>query len=190
MIDARIAAAVAALRRGEIVAYPTETFYGLGVDALDERALAGLAALKGREATKAVSVLVADAEMVATLAAEISPRARALMAEHWPGPLTLALPARAGVPAPLVSEGFVAVRISPHPVAARLVAGLGRPLTATSANPAGAPPAATAAEVAGYFASGCLVLDGGPTAGGLASTLARVRGDRVEVLRAGPIAIG
>lgn len=188
--DEEIAAALAALRRGEVVAYPTETFYGLGVDALDPRALAALARLKGRQATKALSVLVADARMAASLAAEISPRARALMAAHWPGPLTIALPARGDLPPALVADGFVAVRVSPHPLAMRLVTGLGGPLTATSANPAGEPPAATAAQAAGYFPTGCLVVDGGATAGGLASTLVRVRGDEVEVLRPGPVQIG
>jgi L-threonylcarbamoyladenylate synthase len=108
------------------------------------------------------------------------------MDAHWPGPLTLALPARPGLPAPLVSDGFVAVRDSPHPVARALVQALGRPITATSANPAGAPPPTTAAGAAAYF-PGCLVLDGGTTPGGAPSTLARVRGDEVEVLRQGAV---
>jgi L-threonylcarbamoyladenylate synthase len=86
-------------------------------------------------------------------------------------------------------EGCVAVRWSPNPVAQALVAGLGRPITATSANPAGAPPPTTAAGVIAYFGDGLVVVDGGETPGGLASTLARVRGEVVEVLRPGPIAL-
>jgi L-threonylcarbamoyladenylate synthase len=180
-----VGAGVAALLRGEVIGFPTETFYGLGVDAFDAVALDRLRALKGRGAEKAISVLV-DAATLGQVVAEISPRARALMAAHWPGPLTMALPARAGLPEALVSEGCVAVRHSPHPIAQALVAGLGRPLTATSANPAGAAPPTTAAGVRSYF-DRCLVIDGGETSGGLPSTLVRVRGDVVEVLRAGAI---
>jgi L-threonylcarbamoyladenylate synthase len=181
-----IATALAALARGEVVGFPTETFYGLGADALDGGALDRLRLLKGRGAEKAISVLVTEA-MVEAVVAEISPAARALMAAHWPGPLTLALPARPGLPEALVMDGCVAVRWSPHPVAQRLVEGLGRPLTATSANPAGAPPPTTAAGVRAYF--DCLVVDGGETPGGKPSTLVRVRGDAVEVLRAGAVVI-
>jgi L-threonylcarbamoyladenylate synthase len=183
---AAVAAAVAALGRGEVVAYPTETFYGLGVDATDEAALARLAALKGRGAEKAISVLVVGPEMLDRLCVP-DPSARSLMAAHWPGPLTLALPARPGLPAPIVADGCVAVRESPHPLARALVAAFGRPVTTTSANHAGAPPATTAAQVRASFGDGCHVLDGGPTPGGAPSTLARVRGGRVEVLRQGAI---
>jgi L-threonylcarbamoyladenylate synthase len=182
---ARVAAAVA---RGEVVGYPTETFYGLGADALDEAAVARLLALKGRGAEKTVSALVLDEAMLALLVAEVSPAARALMAAHWPGALTLALPARPGLPAPLVSDGFVAVRESPHPAARALLLAAGRPLTATSANPAGAAPPTTAEGVRRYFA-GLLVLEGGATPGGQPSTLVRVRGDRLEVLREGAVRV-
>jgi L-threonylcarbamoyladenylate synthase len=182
-----IRAAVAALARGEVVGFPTETFYGLGVDAMNAAALERLRVLKGR-GEKAISLLITEA-MLEGLVTEIPPRARALMAAHWPGPLTLALPARPGLPEALVSDGCVAVRRSPNPLADALVAGLGRPLTATSANPAGAAPPTTAAGVRGYFGD-LVVVDGGTTPGGLASTLVRVRGDVVEVLRPGAIAIG
>src|SRR3954463_2797841 len=104
-----LALAVVALRRGEIVAYPTETFYGLGVNALDELALARLRELKGR-GEKAFSVLVVGREMLERVCEPPSPRAVALMERYWPGALTLALPARLGVPEALVLEGCVAVR--------------------------------------------------------------------------------
>jgi L-threonylcarbamoyladenylate synthase len=181
-------AGAAALARGEAVGFPTETFYGLGVDAFDRAALERLRALKGRGAEKAISVLV-TAAMLDEVVAEVSPRARALMAAHWPGALTLALPARPGLPEALVMDGCIAVRHSPHPVAQALLERLGRPITATSANPAGAPPVTTAAGVRAYFGDRCLVVDGGETPGGQASTLARVRGDVVEVLRQGAIQI-
>ncbi|HVU50814.1 MAG TPA: L-threonylcarbamoyladenylate synthase, partial [Polyangia bacterium] len=142
-----LAVAVVALRRGEIVAYPTETFYGLAVDASDELALARLRELKGR-AEKAFSVLVVGPEMLAGLVEPPPEKARALMERYWPGALTLALPARAGVPAALVADGCVAVRESPHPLARALVRAFGGPITATSANLAGAPPATTPDEVA------------------------------------------
>ena len=188
MVD--VAAAAAAILRGEAVAYPTETFYGLAVDALNEAALAGLRVLKGRAAEKAFSLLVSGREMLATLCSEISPLAERLMAQHWPGPLTLALPARSGLPASIVADGCVAVRVSPNPLAQALVVAAGCPITATSANPAGSPPPRTAAEVAAYFApQSCLILDGGTTPGGRPSTLARVRGDSVEILRQGAVVL-
>jgi L-threonylcarbamoyladenylate synthase len=181
-------AAVAALGRGQIVAYPTETFYGLAVDAADPAAIERLYALKGRGAEKALSLIVAG-DMLAGLVSEIPAVAARLISAHWPGPLTLVLPARPGLPAGLVDDGCVAVRESPHALARALVQGLGRPITATSANRAGQPPARTAAEVRAAFAQGCLVLDGGETAGGRPSTLVRVRGpgDAWEVLRPGVI---
>ena len=179
---------MAALRRGDVVAYPTETFYGLGVDAFDEAALGRLLALKGRGAEKAVSLLIAP-PMLARLCAEIPPAAAALMAAHWPGPLTLALPARPGLPAAIVSDGCVAVRASPHPLAAALVAAFGAPVTTTSANRAGEPPTTNAAAVRAVFGDACHLLDGGDTAGGAPSTLVRVRGDAIEILRQGAIRI-
>ena len=184
--DEEIVFAVEALRRGEIVAFPTETFYALGVDALDELALARLRLLKGRK-EKAISVLVDGPEMLDRLVSKVPPRAAALMRGHWPGALTLALPARRGLPGPLVSKGCIAVRQSPHPTAQALVARFGRPITATSANRAGEPPATTAEAVDEAFEGRCRILHGGTTPGGQPSTLARVRGDKVEILRRGAV---
>jgi L-threonylcarbamoyladenylate synthase len=185
-----VAAAAAAIIRGEVVAFPTETFYGLAVDALNESALSKLRALKGREAEKAFSLLISGREMLSALCDEISPLAERLMAQHWPGPLTLALPARSRLPASIVADGFVAVRVSSNPLAQALVVAAGRPITATSANPAGSPPPRTAVEVAAYFAPPiCLILDDGTTPGGQPSTLARVRGESVEILRQGAVVL-
>jgi L-threonylcarbamoyladenylate synthase len=184
-----VAAAIAALGRGEVVAYPTETFYGLGVDAFNVAALDRLRALKGR-GEKAISVLIEGDEMLARVCAGVPSRARALMARHWPGPLTLALPARPGLPEALVADGCIAVRQSPHPTARALVAAFGGPVTTTSANRAGEPPATTAAMVRAALGDGCFVLDGGATPGGAPSTLARVRDDEIEILRAGAVALG
>lgn len=177
--------AAEALRRGEVVGFPTETFYGLGVNALDDIALARLRALKGRSQEKAISVLVSGVDMLDALCLGLSPLARRLIREYWPGPLTLALPARRGLPAPLVSKGFVAVRHSPHPTAQALVEAFGGPVTATSANRAGESPATTPEAVEAVFEGRCRVIHGGTTPGGAPSTLVRVRGERLEVLRRG-----
>ena len=184
--DEEIVFAVAALRRGEIVAYPTETFYGLAVDALDELGLARLKQLKGR-GEKAISVLVDGPAMLANLCRKPSALALALMDKYWPGPLTLALPARRGLPAALVLDGCVAVRQSSHPTAQALVTRFGRPLTTTSANRAGEPPATTPEAVDEMFEGRCRILHGGPTTGGAPSTLVRVRGETAEILRRGAI---
>ena len=113
--------AAEALRKGEVVAYPTETSYGLGVNALDELALVRLRQLKGREAGKPISVLVNGPAMLDQLCRSLPPLARRLMAAYWPGPLTLVLPAHRDLPRPLVSDGCVAVRVSSHPTAQALV---------------------------------------------------------------------
>ncbi len=181
-------AAVAALRRGEVVAFPTESSYGLAVDARSRPALEKLFVVKGREAGKPPPILVDGEAMARTLVVAISPVAAQLIARHWPGALTLALPALPSLPPPIVSEGFVAVRWSPHPVATALVKAFGAPITATSANLSGTPPAhdAAAAAIPGV----ACVVDGGPTQGAPPSTLARVHDDgRIEILRPGPVAI-
>jgi len=186
--EEEIVFAVAALRRGEIVAYPTETFYGLGVDALDELALARLRALKGRDG-KAISVLVDGPAMLATLCSAVPSLATKLMRLYWPGALTIAVPARRNLPGALITDGCIAVRQSSHPTAQALVTGLGRPLTTTSANRAGEPPATTDEAVEEIFAGRCRILHGGATAGGAPSTLVRVRGAKMEILRQGAIEI-
>jgi L-threonylcarbamoyladenylate synthase len=187
----QIADAAAAVRRGEIVAYPTETYYGLAVDALNSEALERLFALKGRSEDKASALLVSGLAMFEALCAEVPLRARELAALHWPGPLTLALPARPGLPSAIVSEGCVAARVSSHPVAHALVSAVGGPITATSANPSGTPPVRGAGELPSLFSQrGFHLLDGGQTPGGVPSTLVRIRGGQVEVLRRGPIAVG
>jgi L-threonylcarbamoyladenylate synthase len=180
--------AVAAISRGEIVAFPTETYYGLAVDALDARALELLFEFKGRGTEKASALLVADFAMFAELCVDVPARARALAANYWPGPLTLALPARPDLPAAIVHEGCVAARVSSHPMAHALVVAVGRPITATSANPSGLSPTRTADEVIANFAGQDFsLLHGGRTPGGPPSTLVRLRGDEFEILRHGAI---
>jgi L-threonylcarbamoyladenylate synthase len=178
--------AVAALRRGEVVAFPTESSYGLGVDARSEAALARLFAVKRREPGKPPPILVSGADMLAMLVTRVPQKAAELIARFWPGPLTLVLPARADLPEAIVSDGGVGVRQSPHPIAAALVAAFGAPVTATSANLSGQPPALTAAEARAL--AGVHVLDGGPAPGAPPSTVVRVADDsRLTIVRSGAI---
>jgi L-threonylcarbamoyladenylate synthase len=184
----RIAEAARVLSDGGMVAFPTESTYGLGVDALSLPALERLFALKGREPGKPPPILISDEAMLELLVARVPPRARQLMARFWPGPLTLVLPARADLPEPLVSDGGVGVRHSPQAMANALVAAFGRPVTATSANLSGQPAAVEAAEVRAIFGGALHVLDGGRAPGAQPSTVARVADDgTLTILRAGAL---
>ena len=188
---AAIALAAAVLQAGRLVAFPTETFYGLGADALDADAVARVFEVKGRPEDKPLLVLVDSVEMVTRLAAGVPEGARALMARHWPGALTLVLPAAARIPASLTGgTGTVGVRMPGHAVARALVTAAARPVTAPSANPSAAPPPVTAAAVRGYFDGRVeLILDGGPTAGGAGSTVADCTVWPPRILRQGPVVV-
>lgn len=184
-----VAAAIAALHNAELVVYPTETLYALGADALSERALARLFAAKAREADKPVAMIAADGPMAFSLAKEISPAARRLADAFWPGPLTLVLPARPGLPEAILGpDGGVGVRVSPHPIARELARALGRPITATSANLSDAQPATRLAQACAAFGDKVKVyLEGGTLRAKAPSTVVAVDGDRVNILRAGAI---
>jgi L-threonylcarbamoyladenylate synthase len=174
---------------GGLVAFPTETFYGLGAHALDEAAVARVFRAKGRPGDKPLLVLVDSLAMVERVAREVSVRARRLMDRYWPGPLTLVLPAHPALPAALTAgTGTIGVRLSGHAVARGLVAAVGTPVTAPSANPHGGASPRTADEVlAGLGTRVDLVLDGGRTPGGPASTVLDLTGRQAVVLRAGAI---
>lgn len=186
---ATMRAAAAVLREGGLVAFPTETYYGLGAHALDGAAVRRVFALKGRPESKPLLVLVDSVEMVDAVAAGVPAAARALMARHWPGPLTLVLRAGSGVPGEVTAgTGTVGVRLSSHPVARALARALGAPVTAPSANPSGGSPPVSAAEVWAHFGDRVdLVLDGGATPGGPPSTVVDVTGDSPVVIRAGAV---
>jgi len=134
-------------------------------------------------------VLVSDRSMLESLVGQIVPLAEILMARFWPGPLTLVLPARPEIPKPLVnSAGGVGVRISSQPVAQEIVKTLGRPLTATSANPSGQPGAYTVAQAQAYFSDRIeIFLDGGELASRTGSTVATVADNKIQIIRAGEI---
>lgn len=186
-----IAAAVAALAAGSIVALPTETVYGLAADATDADAVAKIFAAKGRPGFNPLIVHVADLDAAGALV-DINATARALAARFWPGPLTLVLPARTGNGiAPAVAAGLptLAIRIPAHPVMEAVLRGVGRPLAAPSANASGSISPTTAAHVAASLGDRApVIVDGGPTPGGLESTIVAVAGDRVTLLRPGGIA--
>jgi L-threonylcarbamoyladenylate synthase len=189
--DESIAQAIAALRAGQVVVYPTETFYGIAVDAFDPAALERIFAIKGRDAAKTIALIAHDDAAAFAIAGEVPPSARRLARTFWPGPLTLVIPARAGLPAPLVGPGGgVGVRVSSHPIARALAKGLGRAITATSANRAGAPPARTVAEARAALGLAVdLFVDGGTLTGGLSSTVVQCGHEGVTLIRAGAISV-
>lgn len=187
---AALGEAAAVLKHGGVVAFPTETFYGLGAAALDRRAIRRIFELKGRPETKPLLVLVDSIAMAGTVA-EVGDRARALATRHWPGALTLVLRARPHVPEEVTAgTGTIGVRVSPHPVAQGLVRALGAPVTAPSANPSGLESPTTAAGVLAHFEGAVeLVLDGGPTPGGEPSTVLDLTVEPPRILRQGVIRV-
>ncbi|MBU1274055.1 MAG: threonylcarbamoyl-AMP synthase [Proteobacteria bacterium] len=185
-----MARAALELLQGGLVIYPTETLYGIAADYANPLALERLAALKGRELDKPFGLILTRAQEARDLAQDITSAAWELMARHWPGPLTVVLAARPGLHSTLVSQGGVAMRCSPHPVAAGLALALGRAITATSANLAGQPAPDRARDLDPALLDGCQVLlDAGPTPGGPASTVVDARVDPPLVLRAGAVEI-
>jgi L-threonylcarbamoyladenylate synthase len=184
-------AAGALVEAGGLVAFPTESFYGLGADALNPDAIARVFAVKGRPARQPLLVLVDSIDMAARLTTHIGAGARALMERHWPGPLTLVLAAAPSVPAGLTGgTATIGVRMPGHAVARALVRAARRPITAPSANPSTAPPPLTAEAVRGYFDGRVeLILDAGPTAGGAGSTIADCTVWPPRILRPGPVVL-
>jgi L-threonylcarbamoyladenylate synthase len=182
-------AAAAVLEAGGTVAFPTESFYGLGADALDPEAVARVFRIKGRAESNPVLVLVDSVERALSLVAGAGTEVRALMARHWPGPLTLVLPAGPTVPPAITAgTGTVGVRVPGHPVTLALLRAAGRVLTGTSANRSGEPPPSCAEEVARQLPGLVdVILDGGPTAGGAGSTVADCTVWPPRILRQGPV---
>jgi len=181
--------AVAVLRNGGLVAFPTETVYGLGANALDPSAVARVFAAKGRPAVNPLIVHVAELDAAQALVVGWPDVAAKLAARFWPGPLTLVLPKRAVVPDVVTGGGpTVAVRVPAHPVAQALLQMAGVPLAAPSANRSNALSPTTAAHVLRGMAGHIdLVIDGGPTCGGLESTVVDVTCSPPRLLRPGLI---
>ncbi|MCX5512397.1 threonylcarbamoyl-AMP synthase [Kaistia algarum] len=185
-----IDAAVAALARGELVAMPTETVYGLAADAANGEAVARIYAAKGRPRFNPLIAHVADFAGAEALV-HFDVLSRQIAEAFWPGPLTLVLPRREGAAvSDLVTAGLdtLAIRIPAHPVAHSLLAAFGGPLAAPSANRSGHVSATTAAHVAADLGDAVsVVLDAGPSAVGVESTILKVEGDEIYLLRAGGV---
>jgi len=179
------------LRAGGLVAFPTETFYGLGASGLDAVAARRVFAAKGRPSSMPLLLLVDSRAMAAAIATTIPPRAAELMERHWPGALSLVLRASGGVPVEVTAgTGTVGVRVSAHPVARALVRALGEPVTAPSANPTGGAPPITAEAVLAHLDGVIeLILDAGPTPGGAPSTVLDVTVDPPRVVRQGAVLV-
>jgi len=185
--DLQLAAEV--LQAGGLVAFPTETVYGLGAHARDAAAVARLFRVKGRPADNPVIVHLAGLDALGQVAAQVTPLARSLAAQFWPGPLTLVLPARGDVPAVVTGAApTVGVRVPDHPVALGLLAAADLPVAAPSANRSGRPSPTTAAHVTAEFGADVeVVVDGGACRLGLESTVVDARGRVPVVLREGTV---
>ena len=185
-----LAPAVEWLRAGKILAFPTDTFYGLAVDPSSDAAVHSLFELKGRRARAALPLVAASSRQVEALCGPIGSSAARLAAAFWPGPLSLVFDAPASVSVAVHGGSrTLAIRVPDHPVARTLAEAWGGPLTATSANRTGAPPATDPADL-GEIAIDphILVIDAGPTSGGAPSTIVDARGPRLTLVREGAIA--
>lgn len=183
--------AAAVLRGGGLVAFPTETVYGLGANALDARAVAGIFAAKQRPSFDPLIVHLASVDDLEPLVGPLTTPASRLAATFWPGPLTLVVPRPPQVPG-IVTSGLdtLAVRVPDHDVAHRLIAAAGTPVAAPSANPFGRLSPTRAEHVMTGLAGRIdVVVDGGPTRWGLESTIVDARGSRPVVLRLGAVPV-
>ena len=177
---AGLAEAARLLQQGGLVAFPTETVYGLGADAANPRALERLNRVKGRPPEKPYSLHMHSAEQVRAYVTSIPPMAQRLMDRFWPGPLTIIMPGADGK-----TVGF---RLPDHPIARAFLLACGVPVAAPSANRSGSPPPTDAQEVAAALNGDVdCILDGGPTTFGRESTVVEIAGDRVEIRREGAV---
>ncbi|MGP1272389.1 MAG: L-threonylcarbamoyladenylate synthase [Phycisphaerales bacterium] len=180
--------AVEILRAGGLVAFPTETVYGLGANALDPRAVARVYEIKGRPASNPLIVHVAGAAAAAGLVRSWPAAAQKLADAFWPGPLTLVLDRSERVPAVVSAGGpTIALRCPDHPLTLELLRLLGLPLVGPSANASGSVSPTTAEHVRAWLGDSVEVLDGGPCDRGIESTVVRIEGGRGTVLRPGVI---
>ncbi len=177
------------IKNGGLIAYPTETVYGLGADPHNAEAIQKIFTAKGRAEDKGIILLIRGVDDLSTLVHTVYPTAQILIEVFWPGPLTLVFRANRDLsPALLGGRDTIALRHSSSLVASRLLFALGGPLTSTSANRSAEPPARSACEVENALGDHLdLILDGGPSDTTLPSTLVDVSSDRVILLREGAI---
>lgn len=184
-----LAEAAEVLKNGGLVAYPTESFYALGADALNPEAVKKVFDAKGRSVIKPLPVIVHEKPEITLLTRELSPLARTTVEKLMPGPVTLVFWASGAVPESLTGgTGKIGIRLPVHEVASGLARALGGPVTATSANQAGLPGLSTAKEVASALTGIDMVLDGGTTPGAPASTVVDLTCDPPRILREGRVA--
>ena len=174
---------------GGVIVYPTDTFYGLGVDPGNPAAIRKLFEIKGRKQDRPILLLIKDAGQVRNWAAEIPSKAEELMRQHWPGPLTLVFKAKEYVlPELTAGTGTIGLRVPGSALTVQLLAFLGTALTGTSANTSGGSSPRTAEEAMEAVGNAVdLIVDGGRTSGGEPSTIADVSAGQVKVLREGAI---
>lgn len=186
--DTRLHAA-ALIKAGSLIAFRTDTFYGLGADPFNQRALQQLLALKGRADGKPILLIISDESEVSRFSSRRTKLFDALSARHWPGALTLVVSARADVPEELTAgTGTIGLRLPADEAVRALVRDCGGALTATSANLAGATPARTSEEVARSFPDGlALIVDGGATQSEEPSTVLDVSRDEARLIREGAV---
>ena len=184
-----IARAAELLRQGQLVAFPTETVYGIGALGLDMAAVEALYEAKNRPASKAFSLQVADVSMVPQVAAYVPRSARLLMEKFCPGPITVVLPQASAVPYKVTGgRDTVGVRIPAHPVALALLQAVGKPLAVPSANISGHTSPLSANDVYADMAGRLpLILDGGTCPVGVESTIVDCTGSKIKILRHGAI---
>jgi L-threonylcarbamoyladenylate synthase len=180
------------LHAGEPIAFPTDTVYGVGAAGLDARAVLRLYEVKDRPRHQAIPLLLADLDDLRQICPSIPPMAEELAARHWPGGLTLVVPASEHLPTELLAGGStVAVRIPDHDALRHLIRRLGQPLAATSANLHGRSNPASAEDVAADLGPRLrLIVDGGQTPGDVPSTIVDVSGETPRVLRNGVVDVG
>jgi L-threonylcarbamoyladenylate synthase len=181
--------AIVALRDGGVVAFPTETFYGLAVDPRSRDAVARVFEMKRRGRDQPLPLIASGVEQIVDHVGTMTPLASRLASRGWPGALTLIIPASSELCDDVhLSTGKIAVRVTADPVARALAHGAGCAITSTSANLSGAPPAATAEQAAAPFADAIDVLiDAGPTPAGLPSTIVDATGEAPRLVRAGVV---
>lgn len=182
-----IATGVDRLTNGQLVAFPTETVYGLGADALDGDAVAKVFALKGRPATNPLIVHVSGIRMAKTVVAQWTQEAELIAKAYWPGPVTIVLAKADCVPGIVCANGdTVAVRCPAHPCALALIEAFGKPIVGPSANPSGRISPTTPEHVAdGFGDADLIVIDGGHCRAGIESTVVDLTGEVPKVLRPG-----
>ena len=184
-----LTSAMEVLLSGGLVAFPTDTVYGVGAPAFDERAVHSIYTAKQRPVEKAIPVLIGDTNDLSRVADQIPISAARLTARFWPGPLTVLVPKKPSLPDVVSATATVGVRVPDHEVARALLR-LAGPMAVTSANISSQPSPSTAEEVLAQLGGRiAMILDGGRTPGGIPSTLVDCTGDQIQILRDGPISM-